>query len=160
MTEIIIEIECDGESYVENPKFDPEPTWIAEIENEVINERIRVEDTSYTRSENGCLISHWGYDKETGCKKINEISMNIEQAIFISNAIQKMFYEEKLMIDGKSLIQRLATAISTAPTGETYEDCRNNEAKAVLKEIATYFREAGGPGSIEFEWADLFESKI
>jgi hypothetical protein len=94
MTEIIIEIKCDGERYVENPKFDPEPTWIAEIENEVTNERIRVEDTSYTRLENGCLISHWGYDKKTGCKQINEISMNVEQAIFISNAIQKMFCDE------------------------------------------------------------------
>jgi len=34
------------------------------------------------------------------------------------------------------LLQRIATAISTAPTGETYEDCRNNEAKAVLEAIA------------------------
>jgi hypothetical protein len=64
------------------------------------------------------------------------------------------------MTGTKTLLQRLATAISTAPTGETYEDCRNNEAKAVLKEISTYFREAGGPGSIAFEWADLFESEI
>jgi hypothetical protein len=27
----------------------------------------------------------------------------------------------------KTLIQRIATAISTAPQGETYEDCRNNQ---------------------------------
>ena len=34
------------------------------------------------------------------------------------------------------LLQLIATAISTAPIGETYEDCRNNEAKAVLEAIA------------------------
>ena len=45
------------------------------------------------------------------------------------------------MTDTKSLLQRVATAISTAPTGETYEDCRNNEAKAVLEEIANYLDE-------------------
>ena len=28
----------------------------------------------------------------------------------------------------KTLLQRIATAISTAPQGETYEECRNNEA--------------------------------
>ena len=38
----------------------------------------------------------------------------------------------------KTLIQRIATAISTAPQGETYEDCRNNEAKAALEEIADW----------------------
>lgn len=38
----------------------------------------------------------------------------------------------------KTLLQRIATAISTAPHGETYEDCRNNEAKAVLEEIADW----------------------
>jgi hypothetical protein len=38
----------------------------------------------------------------------------------------------------KPLLQRIATAISTAPQGETYEDCRNNEAKAVLEEIADW----------------------
>jgi len=38
----------------------------------------------------------------------------------------------------KTLLQRIATAISTAPQGETYEDCRNNEAKAVLEEIADW----------------------
>ena len=42
------------------------------------------------------------------------------------------------MTDSKTLIQRIATAISTAPQGETYEDCRNNEAKAVLEEIADW----------------------
>jgi hypothetical protein len=38
----------------------------------------------------------------------------------------------------KTLLQRIATAISTAPQGETYEECRNNEAKAVLDEIADW----------------------
>jgi hypothetical protein len=38
----------------------------------------------------------------------------------------------------KTLLQRIATAISTAPQGETYEDCRNNEAKATLLEIADW----------------------
>ena len=38
----------------------------------------------------------------------------------------------------KTLLQRIATAISTAPQGETYEDCRNNEAKVVLEEIASW----------------------
>lgn len=38
----------------------------------------------------------------------------------------------------KTLLQRIATAISTAPQGETYEDCRNNEAKAALEEIADW----------------------
>ena len=42
------------------------------------------------------------------------------------------------MTDSKTLIQRIATAISTAPQGETYEDCRNNEAKAALEEIADW----------------------
>lgn len=45
------------------------------------------------------------------------------------------------MTETKTLLQRVATAISTAPTGETYEDCRNNEAKAVLEEIANYLDE-------------------
>jgi hypothetical protein len=27
----------------------------------------------------------------------------------------------------KPLLQRIATAISTAPQGETYEDCRNDD---------------------------------
>jgi hypothetical protein len=42
------------------------------------------------------------------------------------------------MTDSKTLIQRIATAISTAPQGETYEDCRNNEAKAALLELAEW----------------------
>lgn len=41
----------------------------------------------------------------------------------------------------KTLLQRIATAISTAPQGETYEDCRNNEAKAALEEIALWVEE-------------------
>jgi hypothetical protein len=41
----------------------------------------------------------------------------------------------------KTLLQRIATAISTAPQGETYEDCRNNEAKAVLLEIANWIED-------------------
>lgn len=45
------------------------------------------------------------------------------------------------MTDSKTLLQRLATAISTAPQGETYEDCRNNEAKATLEEIASWVEE-------------------
>ncbi len=47
--------------------------------------------------------------------------------------------------DYKTLIQRIATAISTAPQGETYEDCRNNEAKAVLEEIANWMDEYEKP---------------
>ena len=42
------------------------------------------------------------------------------------------------MTNTKTLLQRIATAISTAPQGETYEDCRNNEAKAALEEIADW----------------------
>lgn len=45
---------------------------------------------------------------------------------------------EMEMTNTKTLLQRIATAISTAPQGETYEDCRNNEAKAVLEEIADW----------------------
>jgi len=45
------------------------------------------------------------------------------------------------MTETKTLLQRVATAISTAPIGETYEDRRNNEAKAVLEEIANYLDE-------------------
>jgi formylmethanofuran:tetrahydromethanopterin formyltransferase len=45
------------------------------------------------------------------------------------------------MTDSKTLLQRIATAISTAPQGETYEDCRNNEAKAVLEETVKFMRE-------------------
>ena len=41
----------------------------------------------------------------------------------------------------KTLIQRIATAISTAPLGETYEECRNNEAKAAIIEIAKWLEE-------------------
>ena len=41
----------------------------------------------------------------------------------------------------KTLLQRIATAISTAPQGETNEDCRSNEAKAVLEEIASWVEE-------------------
>ena len=45
------------------------------------------------------------------------------------------------MTNTKTLLQRIATAISTAPQGETYEDCRNNEAKATLLEIADWLEE-------------------
>lgn len=41
----------------------------------------------------------------------------------------------------KTLLQRIATAISTAPQGETYEDCRNNEAKAALEETVKFMQE-------------------
>ena len=41
----------------------------------------------------------------------------------------------------KTLLQRTATAISTAPQGETYEDCRNNEAKAAISEVAKWLKE-------------------
>lgn len=58
-------------------------------------------------------------------------------------AIEKTMTEraqktEMEMTNTKTLLQRIATAISTAPQGETYEDCRNNEAKAVLEEIADW----------------------
>ena len=49
----------------------------------------------------------------------------------------------------KTLLQRIATAISTAPQGETYEDCRNNEAKAVLEEIADWIEKVND-GDIDF----------
>jgi hypothetical protein len=45
------------------------------------------------------------------------------------------------MTDSKTLIQRIATAISTAPQGETYEECRNNEAKVALLELAEWIDE-------------------
>jgi hypothetical protein len=45
----------------------------------------------------------------------------------------------------KTLLQRIATAISTAPQGETYEDCRNNEAKAALLAIANWMDEFEKP---------------
>jgi hypothetical protein len=45
------------------------------------------------------------------------------------------------MTNTKTLIQRIATAISTAPQGETYEECRNNEAKATLEEIADWIED-------------------
>ena len=41
----------------------------------------------------------------------------------------------------KTLLQRIATAISTAPQGETYEDCRNNEAKVAILEVAKWLEE-------------------
>ena len=41
----------------------------------------------------------------------------------------------------KTLLQRIATAISTAPQGETYEDCHNNEAKAAILEVAKWLEE-------------------
>ena len=47
------------------------------------------------------------------------------------------------MTDSKTLIQRIATAISTSPQGETYEDCRNNEAKAALEELAQQGTQSG-----------------
>jgi len=45
----------------------------------------------------------------------------------------------------KTLLQRIATAISTAPQGETYEDCRNNEAKAVLEEVISVLQNVPNP---------------
>jgi len=53
------------------------------------------------------------------------------------------------MSDTKTLLQRIATAISTAPQGETYEDCRNNEAKAALEEIADWIEKVND-GDIDF----------
>jgi hypothetical protein len=44
------------------------------------------------------------------------------------------------MTDAKTLIKHIATAISTAPQGETYEECRNNEAKAALEETIKFMR--------------------
>lgn len=49
----------------------------------------------------------------------------------------------------KTLLQRIATAISTAPQGETYEDCRNNEAKAVIEEIADWIEKVND-GDVDF----------
>jgi hypothetical protein len=53
------------------------------------------------------------------------------------------------MTDTKSLLQRIATAISTAPQGETYEDCRNNEAKAALLEITDWLEQVND-GDFDF----------
>ena len=53
------------------------------------------------------------------------------------------------MTDTKTLLQRIATAISTAPQGETYEDCRNNEAKAALEEIADRIEKVND-GDVDF----------
>jgi hypothetical protein len=58
--------------------------------------------------------------------------------ILVAVLLGKLF---TLMTDTKTLLQRIATAISTAPQGETYKDCRNNEAKAVLEEIADWLEE-------------------
>ena len=49
------------------------------------------------------------------------------------------------MTSTKTLLQRIATAISTAPQGETYEDCRNNEAKAAILEVAKWLEEDNTP---------------
>jgi hypothetical protein len=49
----------------------------------------------------------------------------------------------------KTLLQRIATAISTAPQGETYEDCRNNEAKAALLEITDWLEQVND-GDVDF----------
>ena len=49
----------------------------------------------------------------------------------------------------KTLLQRIATAISTAPQGETYEDCRNNEAKAALLEITDWLEQVND-GDFDF----------
>jgi hypothetical protein len=53
------------------------------------------------------------------------------------------------MTNTKSLLQRIATAISTAPQGETYEDCRNNEAKAALLEITDWLEKVND-GDFDF----------
>jgi hypothetical protein len=53
------------------------------------------------------------------------------------------------LTDSKTLIQRIATAISTAPQGETYEDCRNNEAKAALLEITDWLEQVND-GDFDF----------
>jgi uncharacterized protein YchJ len=57
------------------------------------------------------------------------------------------------MTNTKPLLQRIATAISTAPQGETYEDCRNNEAKAALEEIAKWIE-------IDSNWYYLTPSQL
>jgi hypothetical protein len=53
------------------------------------------------------------------------------------------------MTNTKTLLQRIAMAISTAPQGETYEDCRNNEAKAVLEEIVDWIEKVND-GDVDF----------
>jgi hypothetical protein len=47
----------------------------------------------------------------------------------------------------KTLLQRIATAISTAPAGETYADTRNNEAKAALEEVLKCLKEVPNPNA-------------
>ena len=45
------------------------------------------------------------------------------------------------MTSTNTLLQRIARAISTAPRGETYEDCLYNKAKAAGLEIAKWLEE-------------------
>ena len=45
------------------------------------------------------------------------------------------------MTSTNTLLQRIARAISTAPQGETYEDCLNNKAEAAILEVAIWLEE-------------------
>ena len=49
------------------------------------------------------------------------------------------------MISTNTLLQRIARAISTAPQGETYEDCLNNKAEAAILEVAKWLEEDNTP---------------
>jgi hypothetical protein len=47
------------------------------------------------------------------------------------------------MTNSKTLIQRIATAISTADGAETYGELHTNEAKAALEETVLWLKEKG-----------------
>jgi len=53
------------------------------------------------------------------------------------------------MTSTNTLLQRIARAISTAPQGETHEDCRNNEAKAAILEVAKWLEEDNTPTGVK-----------
>jgi hypothetical protein len=50
-----------------------------------------VEDTNIDVGYDGCTISYWEFDKEKGDKRIQNISMNEEEALAVADAIYKLF---------------------------------------------------------------------
>ena len=56
--------------------------------------------------------------------------------------------QTRIMTSTNTLLQRIARAISTAPQGETYEDCLNNKAKAAGLEIAKWLEEDNTPTGV------------
>jgi len=51
-----------------------------------------VEDTHLDVGGEGFTISYWEFDKAKGDKRIQHICMNKEEALAISDAINKLFY--------------------------------------------------------------------